>query len=71
MIEGTVDALTVAELRAGEADRFAAGTGFDPRELTTEYLYFRVRPQRVQAWREANEIAGRELMRDGAWLVAD
>ena len=24
---------------------------------------------RVQAWREANEIAGRTLMRDGRWLV--
>jgi len=28
-----------------------------------------LRPLRVQAWREANEIAGRTLMRDGAWLV--
>ncbi|MBC2902384.1 pyridoxamine 5'-phosphate oxidase family protein [Streptomyces cupreus] len=71
MIEGTVETLTVAELRAGEGDRFAARTGFDPRELTTEYLYFRVRPRRVQAWREADELDGRELMRDGAWLVAD
>jgi hypothetical protein len=26
---------------------------------------------RLQAWREANELAGRELMRDGHWLVAD
>jgi len=24
---------------------------------------------RVQAWREANEIPGRTLMRDGAWLT--
>ncbi|MDL2075886.1 pyridoxamine 5'-phosphate oxidase family protein [Streptomyces sp. GXMU-J15] len=71
MIEGTVEALTPAELREGEGDRFAAKTGFDPRELTTEYLYFRVRPQRVQAWREANELSGRDLMRDGTWLVAD
>ncbi|MGW0912783.1 pyridoxamine 5'-phosphate oxidase family protein [Streptomyces sp. NPDC002784] len=71
MIDGTVDALTADGLRAGEGDGFAARTGFDPRELTTEYLYFRVRPQRVQAWREANELAGRELMRDGEWLVAD
>ncbi|MGW0601286.1 pyridoxamine 5'-phosphate oxidase family protein [Streptomyces sp. NPDC002776] len=71
MIDGTVDALTADGLRASEGDRFAARTGFDPRELTAEYLYFRVRPQRVQAWREANELAGRELMRDGVWLVAD
>jgi hypothetical protein len=71
MIEGTVETFTPAELGEGEADRFAAATGFEPRELATPYLYFRVRPTRVQAWREANELAGRELMRDGKWLVAD
>lgn len=43
----------------------------DPRRLTTPYLYFRVRPERVQSWREANEREGRELMADGKWLVAD
>ena len=71
MIEGTVVTVTQAELGEEEGDRFAAGTGFDPRGLTTPYLYFRVTPQRVQAWREANELTGRELMRDGRWLVAD
>ncbi|WP_405530027.1 pyridoxamine 5'-phosphate oxidase family protein [Streptomyces canus] len=71
MIEGTVDTVTQTELTGEEGDRFAARTGFDPRRLTTPYLYFRVRPQRVQAWREADELTGRELMRDGQWLVAD
>jgi hypothetical protein len=71
MIEGTVDTVTQAELTGEEGDRFAARTGFDPRRLATPYLYFRVRPQRVQAWREADELTGRELMRDGQWLVAD
>lgn len=71
MIEGTVDTLAPAQLRQEEADRFAAKSGFDPRQITTPYLYFRVRPNRVQAWREANELDGRELMRDGEWLVAD
>jgi hypothetical protein len=28
-----------------------------------------LRPERVQAWRESDEIAGRTIMRDGAWLV--
>ncbi|MFI0508819.1 nitroimidazol reductase NimA-like FMN-containing flavoprotein (pyridoxamine 5'-phosphate oxidase superfamily) [Streptomyces canus] len=71
MIEGTVETVTQAELSQEEGDRFAERTGFDPRGLTTPYLYFRVHPRRVQAWREANEITGRELMRDGRWLVAD
>ncbi|MER7563820.1 pyridoxamine 5'-phosphate oxidase family protein [Streptomyces sp. NPDC048523] len=71
MIEGTVETVTQAELSQEEGDRFAERTGFDPRQLTTPYLYFRVRPRRVQAWREENELTGRELMRDGQWLVAD
>jgi hypothetical protein len=46
---------------AGQAD-------WDPRG-STGYVFFVLRPVRVQAWREANEIAGRTLMRDGRWLV--
>ncbi|MFE9768656.1 pyridoxamine 5'-phosphate oxidase family protein [Streptomyces sp. NPDC005808] len=71
MIEGTVRTLEPVELPEGVGDAFAFKTGFDPRRLTSAYLYFSVTPQRVQAWREANEIAGRDLMRDGEWLVAD
>lgn len=47
----------------------SAGDGFDPRTRPTPYLYFRVRPRRIQAWREADEQAGRDLMRDGRWLA--
>ncbi|MGW2517074.1 pyridoxamine 5'-phosphate oxidase family protein [Streptomyces sp. NPDC001617] len=71
LVEGAVDALAPAELSGEEGDLFAARTGFDPRQLATPYLYFRVRPRRIQAWREADELDGRELMRDGKWLVAD
>ncbi len=52
-------------------DRFAAKTGFDPRAEATRFRYFRIRPRRIQAWREANELAGRDLMLDGAWLAPD
>ena len=69
MIEGTVQATQAAEdIPPETGGAFAAKTGFDPRELTG-YLYFRIRPQRIQAWREANELAGRELMRDGQWTI--
>ena len=68
LIEGTVQALTVAELAREAGDAFAIRTGFDPRQLAGPYLYFRVQPQRIQAWREANELTGRDLMRDGRWL---
>ncbi|MEU5539145.1 pyridoxamine 5'-phosphate oxidase family protein [Streptomyces sp. NPDC020362] len=71
MIEGTVRAVTPEDLPEEDAEVFAGKTGFDPRRLATPYLYFRILPQRVQAWREENELRGRELMREGVWLSAD
>jgi hypothetical protein len=71
LIEGTAQALAATEIPDEVGDAFAAKTGFDPRQLTGGYLYFRIRPQRLQAWREANELQGRELMRGGHWLVPD
>ena len=69
LIEGTVQAETAAsEIGPRTGDAFAAKTGFDPRELTG-YAYFRIQPQRLQAWREANELAGRDLIRGGDWLA--
>jgi hypothetical protein len=71
LIDGTVQMiLPASELPEDIGDAFAAKTGFDPRQLSTPYLYFRVSPQRLQAWREANELEGRDLMRDGRWLVS-
>jgi tRNA-Thr(GGU) m(6)t(6)A37 methyltransferase TsaA len=67
LVEGIAQAVPVPDETAGA---FATKTGFDPRQLTG-YRYFRIRPQRVQAWREASELAGRDLMRDGHWLVPD
>src|SRR6266496_2479019 len=66
LIEGTVQALAATEVSNEVGDAFAAKTGFDPRELTSSYhyfRYFRIHPHRLQAWREANELEGRELMR--------
>jgi len=60
LIEGNAQAIPASEI--------PAETGFDPRELADPYLYFRIEPRRIQAWREVNELAGRDLMRDGAWL---
>jgi hypothetical protein len=69
MIDGEVEVLEIDGLPPQQGDRFAARTGFDPRALATPYRWFRISPRRIQAWREANELSGRELMRDGRWLV--
>ncbi|MGV9943246.1 pyridoxamine 5'-phosphate oxidase family protein [Streptomyces sp. NPDC003401] len=71
MIDGDVEVLDIDALPRERGDRFAARTGFDPRTpdpAGTPYRWFRVTPRRVQAWREADELTGRELMRDGHWL---
>lgn len=69
LIEGTVQAETAAtDISAETGDAFAAKTGFDPRELTG-YAYFRIRPERLQAWREVNELTGRDLIRAGDWVT--
>ena len=52
--------------RLGEA--YAAQADWDPRG-DSGYVFLVLRPMRLQAWREANEIKGRTLMRDGAWVV--
>ncbi|OZM79016.1 pyridoxamine 5'-phosphate oxidase family protein [Pseudonocardia sp. MH-G8] len=67
LVEGTVEVLSAVPDET--ADAFAARTGFDPRLPAESYPWFRVRPQRIQAWREVDELAGRDVMRDGRWAV--
>lgn len=54
------------DARIGAA--YAAQADWDPRGLAA-YVFLVLRPVRIQAWRESNELAGRLLMRDGEWLV--
>jgi hypothetical protein len=68
-VDGEVEVIEIDALPQQRGDRFAARTGFDPRAETTPYSWFRVSPRRIRAWREANELPGRELMRDGRWLA--
>jgi len=47
---------------------YAAQADWDPRG-DSSYVFAVLRPERVQAWREADEIAGRTLMSEGRWLA--
>ncbi|MES1246869.1 MAG: pyridoxamine 5'-phosphate oxidase family protein [Actinomycetota bacterium] len=53
------------------ADAHTRHTGFDARGEPGDYAYLRIVPTEIRAWREANELAGRLLMRDGEWLPLD
>jgi hypothetical protein len=51
------------------AERYARQADWDPRTAGDTYRFLVLRPERIQAWREANELPGRTLMRDGTWLT--
>ena len=65
MIDGTAEPVQDERTK----DAFAAKHGWDPRDEAGDYAYFLIVPDRVQAWREVNELPGRTLMRDGDWLA--
>ena len=67
IVEGPVEEIPIGTDTKLE-DAHAQATGFDPRTLAEEYVYLRITPESVQAWREANELAGRHVMREGRWL---
>lgn len=70
MIDATVErAESTAGTPAGIADAYAAQSDWDPRTAGPGFVYIVLRPTRIQAWREVNELPGRTLMRNGQWLV--
>jgi hypothetical protein len=69
MIDAALErSVRVAEAPPELADGYAAQADWDPRPGGDHDVYLVLRPRRVQAWREVDELAGRLLMRDGTWL---
>jgi hypothetical protein len=68
LIEGTVETFTRDSVPADLAAAFAAKL-WDARAGAVRHAYFRITPLLIQAWREVNELKGRDLMRDGRWLA--
>jgi hypothetical protein len=70
IIDALLDrAMEVADAPAALAEGHASQADWDPRDAGPGYVYLVLRPDRIQAWREANEIAGKTLMRSGAWII--
>ena len=68
MIDAALDGShPVDEAPPSIADGYADQSDWDPRGQAG-YRYVVLRPTRIQAWREANEIAGRTVMRNGTWV---
>jgi hypothetical protein len=70
MIDAVLDrAVDLENAPAALADRYAAQADWDPRTASGRFVYVVLRPDRIQAWREADELVGRTLMRAGSWIV--
>jgi len=63
------DAVPLAGAPTPLAEGYAAQADWDPRDAGDGYTFLVLRPERIQAWRESDELAGRTLMRGGTWLV--
>jgi hypothetical protein len=68
MIDVVLDRAVDVAADGALAAAYVAQADWDPRGATG-YLFLVLRPTRLQAWREANEIPGRTLLRDGTWLT--
>jgi hypothetical protein len=70
MIDADLEqACSLDEVPAGLAQRYARQADWDPRNSGGQMRFLVLRPQRIQAWREVNELPGRTLMRGGAWIT--
>lgn len=67
LVDATLERSVGVDDDAAIGRAYAAQADWDPRGLPA-YVFLILRPMRVQAWRESNELRGRVLMRDGDWL---
>jgi hypothetical protein len=69
MIDARVVESMAANQAAEVADGFAIAVGWDPREVGEGWVFYRLRPTRIQAYRGYDELEGRDVMRRSAWLA--
>ncbi|MGP2436007.1 pyridoxamine 5'-phosphate oxidase family protein [Streptomyces sp. JW3] len=69
LLQGEAECFADREV-AGEAARaYTVKFGWDPRAEEGSFVYVRVVPRIVRAWRGEPELRGRVIMRDGVWLA--
>ncbi|MGW7089369.1 pyridoxamine 5'-phosphate oxidase family protein [Streptomyces sp. NPDC054871] len=69
LVQGEAECFPAQDVPQDAADGFAAKFGWDPRKEENPFVYLRVTPRTVRAWRGEHELSGRVLMRDGAWVA--
>ncbi len=70
IVDGELDRLLDVRADAAQdtARAYTVQAAWDPSHEPEPYVFAFLQPRRVQAWREANELSGRLLMREGEWL---
>ncbi|WP_338740412.1 pyridoxamine 5'-phosphate oxidase family protein [Actinomadura luteofluorescens] len=68
LLQGKAECFPDQEVPDDAAGAFAAKFGWDPRTEDAPFVYVRVVPETVRAWRGEPELRGRVIMRDGTWL---
>lgn len=68
-----VDALLETSVPAASADQdlvnaWVKANGWNPGEEGDDWAFYRLRPQRIQAYKGYGELQGRDVMRDSRWL---
>jgi hypothetical protein len=63
-----VEAVDFAAAERGLTEVFVSRVGWDPRDELGAWTLLVLTPRTVLAWRDVFEIAGRTIMRDGAWV---
>ncbi|MFI0240252.1 pyridoxamine 5'-phosphate oxidase family protein [Streptomyces sp. NPDC016845] len=68
LLQGEAESYVDETVPADAAESFADKFGWDPRAEEASYLYIRVTPRTVRAWRGEPELRERVVLRDGSWL---
>jgi nitroimidazol reductase NimA-like FMN-containing flavoprotein (pyridoxamine 5'-phosphate oxidase superfamily) len=68
LVTGPVRIVEAADLAEGATAAFADHVEWDPAP-DPDYLWLELAPRQILAWREENELAGRTVMRAGAWVA--
>src|SRR5664280_1002674 len=66
IVDGQAELESSTALSSDEIQAYLNKHGSDPRTWADTVIA--LTPTRIQAWREENEIAGRTIMRNGAWV---
>jgi hypothetical protein len=63
------DRVKVRQADANLAAGFESAVGWDPRDISDDWVFFRLTPARIQAYRGYDELEGRDVMLVGRWLA--